>query len=104
MKEIKIKFEAVGTPDTVDDVCNNFCEYYPEFSSNMEEEDYEYNEETKEFMLLWSGEFEDDRLDEHDMDVLIRFTHHAEGFYEGTDAEYVHVEVCVDGKWYGRYE
>ena len=102
MINIKIKFEAVGTVDTVDDVCHNFGEYYPHLAANMEEEDYEYNKKTKEFMLLWAGEFEDDQLDEHDMDEIIRLTHHAEGFYEDTDAEYVHVEVCVNDKWYGR--
>lgn len=99
---VKIKFEAYGSVDTVDEVCNNFYEQYPEFSSNMEEEDYVYRDETNEFMLLWSGEFEDGELDEDDMDTLIRLTHHAEGFYELTEAECVHVEVCVDGKWYGR--
>ena len=99
MKEIKIKFEAVGTVNTVDDICNNFYENYPEFAANMEEEEYEYNKKTKEFMLLWVGEFDPD---EDDMNTLIRLTHHAEGFYEDTDAEYVHVEVCVDGKWYGQ--
>ena len=102
MKKIKIKFEAVGSTNTVDDIYNNFCEGYPEFSSNMEEEDYKYNKKTKEFMILWSGEFEDDELSENDMDTLIRLTHHAEGLYECTDAEYVHVEVYVNGKWYGR--
>lgn len=102
MKEIKIKFEAVGSINTVDDICNNFYENYPEFSSNMEEEDYNYNKKTKEFMILWSGEFEDCKLNNDNMNKLIRLTHHAEGFYEYTDAEYVHVEVCVDGKWYGR--
>lgn len=102
MINIKIKFEALGTVDTVDDVCNNFYQNYPEFSSNMEEEDYKYNEKNKDFMLLWSGEFEDDELDEDDMNTLIRLTHHAEGFYEDTDAECVHVEVCVNDKWYGR--
>ena len=101
MKEIKIKFEAVGNKNTVDDICNNFYENYPEFSSNMEEEDYKYKSKTKKFMLLWAGEFEDDELDDRDMDTLLRLTHHAEGFYEGTNAEYVHVEVCVDGTWYG---
>lgn len=99
---IKILFEAVGTTDTVDDVCHNFYEQYPEFAAHMEEEDYEYNEKTKEFKLLWVGEFKEGELDDHDMDILIRLTHHAEGFYEETNAEYVHVEVCVDGKWYGR--
>ena len=102
--EIKIKFEAIGSIDTVDDICRNFCENYPEFSCNMEEEDYKYNKKTKEFMLLWSGEFEDDELSEYDMHTLIRLTHHAEGLYECTDSEYVHVEVCVNGKWHGRYE
>ena len=102
MMNIKIKFEAVGTVDTVDAVCNNFYTWYSEFASNMEEEDYEYNKKTGEFMLLWEGDFEDDELDEDDMDTLLRLTHHAEGFYEDTDAEYVHVEVCVDGTWHGR--
>lgn len=102
MKEIKIKFEAVGSINTVDAICNNFYENYPVFSSNMEEEDYNYNKKTKEFMILWSGEFEDCEFNNDNMNELIRLTHHAEGFYECTDAEYVHVEVCVDGKWYGR--
>ena len=102
MKEIKIKFEAVGSVNTVDEICNNFYENYPAFAANMEEEDYKYNEKTNEFMLLWCGEFEDDELDDDDMNTLIRLTHHAEGFYDDTDAEYVHVEVCVDCKWYGR--
>lgn len=102
MKEIKIKFEAVGYVDTVDDICNNFYTNYSHFSCEMEEEDYEFDNETNEFMLLWSGEFEDNELDEDDIDTLIRLTHHAEGFYDDTDAEYVHVEVCIDGKWYGR--
>lgn len=102
MKEIKIKFEAVGSLDTVDAVCNNFYEGYPKFAANMDEEDFSHNAKANEFMLLWAGEFEDDYLDDRDMDELIRLTHHAEGFYEDTDAEYVHVEVCVNGRWYGR--
>lgn len=102
MMNVKILFEAVGTVDTVDAVCNNFYEQYSHFSCNMEEEEYEYNKKTKEFKLLWTGDFEDDELDEHDIDTLIRLTHHAEGFYEQTDAEYVHVEVCINDKWYGR--
>lgn len=35
-------------------------------------------------------------------DAIIRLTHHAEGLYENTNAECVHVEVCIGGKWYGR--
>jgi hypothetical protein len=99
---IKILLEAIGTRATVDDVCSNFCEGYPEFSSNMEEEDYKFDEKTGKFSLLWSGDFEEGELDEDSMNTLIRLTHHAEGFYEGTDAEHVHVEVCVNGEWHGR--
>ena len=102
MKEIKIKFEAVGNVNAVNDICNNFCECYPKFSCNMKKEDYKYNKKTKEFMIIWKGEFEDNELSEYDMNTLIRLTHHAEGFYECTDVEYVHVEVCVNNKWYGR--
>lgn len=102
MKNIKILFEAVGTRETVDDIYNNFCENYPEFSVNMTEEEYDFNEETGQFKVLWEGDFEDNELDDDDMYELVRLTHHAEGFYEDTDAEYVHVEVCIDGKWYGR--
>ena len=68
----------------------------------MEEEDYQYDEFSGEFTLLWSGDFDENDLDEDDIDTLIRLTHHAEGFYEDTDAEYVHVEVCINGTWYGR--
>ena len=31
-----------------------------------------------------------------------KLTHHAEALYEDTDYEFVHVEVCVDGIWFGR--
>lgn len=99
---VKISFSAVGTPDTVDDVCHNFYEQYPEFAAHMDEDEYVYDKNTKEFKLLWVGEFEEDELDDHDIDVLIRLTHHAEGFYECTDAEFVHVEVYVQDRWYGK--
>lgn len=102
MTEIKIKFEAIGTEETVGDICYNFHENYPEFAGNMEEIDYAYDEDTMEFMLLWAGQFEDGQLDEYDMEVLMKLTHHAEGFYDETDAEYVHVEVCVDNEWHGQ--
>lgn len=102
MKELKIKFEAYGTPETANNVYSNFCENYPEFSSNMTEEDYEYNKQENTIMMLWSGEFKEGELDDNDMDGFYKLTHHAEGLYEDTDAEYVHVEVCEDGKWYGR--
>ena len=102
MQKVKIKFEAVGSVDTVDDICSNFYQNYPEFAANMGEEECSYNEETGEFALLWAGDFDDDELDEYDLNTLIRLTHHAEGFYDDTDAEYVHVEVYINDKWYGR--
>lgn len=102
MNNIQIKLEAFGAISTVDDVCSNFYEYYPEFSGNMEEENCTYDEKTQLFTLCWSGNFDEGELSEGDLDTLIRLTHHAEGLYENTDAEYVHVEVCINGKWHGR--
>lgn len=100
MVKVKILFTAEGSREDADMVCNNFSENYPEFAEEMEEEEFSCNEETGEIKILWSGEFED--LSEEDRNELIRLTHHAEGLYEDTDAEYVHVEVCIDETWYGR--
>lgn len=102
MTDVKIKFEAFGTPDTVDTVCQNFSENYPEFSCSMSKTDYSYDKKTKEFMLLWEGPFDDEKLNEDDINTLIRLTHHGEGFYDMTDAEFVHIEVYINGKWYGK--
>ena len=32
---------------------------------------------------------------------IIKLTHHAECLYENVDVEHIHVEVCIDGEWYG---
>ena len=96
--EIRILFQAVGSEDVMYDVADNFGANYPEFSEKMEPEICEHND-TNDFTILWIGDFE---LSKEDEKELIRLTHHAEGFYEGTDAEYVHVEVCINGTWYGR--
>lgn len=109
--KVKILFEANGSVQSVDNVCCNFRQHYPEFAAEMEEVGYKYNKRTKDFKLLWVGEFDDDFLNqqnEHSLlgytnrDVLVRLTHHAEGFYDQTGANGVHVEVYVNGKWHGR--
>lgn len=108
--KVKILFEANGSPETVDAVRCNFHNNYPEFAAEMKNEEYDYNKETGRFRLLWVGDFDEsflgDKNDESligytNRDILLRLTHHAEGFYDLTDAEYVHVEVYVDGAWHG---
>ena len=109
--KIKILFEANGTDRTADAVCCNFHQHYPEFAAEMEEVGYKYDKCKKYFTLLWEGDFDESFLNEQNgwsligytnRDVLMRLTHHAEGFYDGTDANGVHVEVFVDDKWHGR--
>ena len=110
--KVKILFEAHGSTQAVDNVCCNFHQHYPEFAAEMEEVDYKYSKRTKNFMLLWEGDFTEEFLNEQNSwslvgytnrDVLLRLTHHAEGFYDETGATGVHVEVYVDEKWHGRY-
>lgn len=98
MVEVKIYFSATGSKETADAVGNNFVENYPEFSEFMTEKMSKYNESSEEFMFLWEGKFPE--LSETDRNTLIRLTHHAEGIYEFTRAEYVHVEVCVNDVWF----
>lgn len=50
--------------------------------------------------FVWAGKA--DELSEEDVDHLLRLTHHAEALYEDSNIEYTHVEVCIDGVWYGR--
>lgn len=92
LHEAQIVFQAKGDEDDVSDVASAMISQYAEFEgkANIEVKD-DGNFEIK-FDGLWLGETDD----------LIRMTHHAEALYEGTDCEYVHVEVCADGEWYGR--
>lgn len=100
--QITIVFEAkYHKLDDIDDVCNNFYENYPHLAANMKEIGFE-KQKGKYFKIIWEGEFEDGDLEESDVDEVIRLTHHAEGFYDDTNVEYVHVEVCIDGTWYGK--
>lgn len=101
MVELKILFMANGDLDGVNAVRDNFYQNYPEFAYNMEES-HTYDGKTKDFQLLWTGNFTENELSESDMEGFCRLTHHAEGLYEDTNVEYVHVEVCVNGTWFGR--
>lgn len=101
INEAEIIFEAVGTSEDLDDLYNNLDNEYPEFKNDFEREELEEknNDDDKmtkcfkcHFYGIWLG----------DTDELIRLTHHAEGLYDQTGMEYVHVEVCLNGKWYGR--
>lgn len=75
-------------------LCDNFYENYPEFSC----EESSYRElPNNVYRFNWIGAVGDEYADE-----IIRLTHHAEAIYEETEAEHVHVEVCVDGTWYGK--
>lgn len=47
--------------------------------------------------FTWTGSVQSE-----DADSLICLTHHAEGIYEGTSAEHVHVEVRIGETWYGK--
>ena len=93
MKKIKIVMTCQLPDSEVEIVFRNMAEGYPEYSVSgkyEKEQDGMQRFEWDGVLLEWGSE-----------DEFIRLTHHAEGLYENTSAEYVHVEVCLDGKWYG---
>ncbi len=75
-------------------IYDNFADNYPEF--DVGEEIYENDGDMVKF--TWTGST--DSLE--DAEGLICLTHHAEGIYDGTSAEYVHVEVRIGEIWYGK--
>ena len=93
---VEIIFEAVGTENDLSKMYENLNNEYTEFMNDVNREEYKYDKKNKEhhchFYGLWIG----------DVNECVRLTHHAEGLYENTKFEFVHVEVCVDGEWYGR--
>ena len=95
--KVKLFLSGLGSDEDIDQMFSNFDENYPEFETI--EDDYHQFEKNGmvEFQTIitgnWNGEIND----------LIRLTHHAEDFYENTDIEYFHVEVCID-KWYGGFD
>ncbi len=101
INEAEIIFEADGTSKDLTDLYNNLDNEYPEFKNDSTRERLKEkkNDDTKmtkhfkcHFYGVWIG----------DTDEFIRLTHHAEGLYDDTGMEHVHVEVCLNGKWYGR--
>lgn len=75
-------------------ICANFADNYPEF--DVDENSYENDGDMVKF--TWTGSVDSSE----DAEALIRLTHHAEGIYDGTSAEHVHVEVSIDGTWHGQ--
>lgn len=96
MKNVQIIMWCKLNKEDIGQIFDNFCAGYPEVDTD---ESFYENLEGDEVKFTWEGTVEDE-----DVDGIIRMTHHAEGLYFDTSAEYVHVEVCVDGKWYGRLE
>ena len=96
---IIINFKSTGSTKTLSDIIHNFYENYPELGCNMKHT-AQYTEKSNVINIRFFGDFEN--LTTDDINKIIRLTHHAEGFYEMTDAEYVHVEVCIDNTWYGK--
>ena len=56
----------------------------------------------KQVAMVFRGGLRETEAPEQEIMQLIRLTHHAEELYEGTGLEYVHVEVCINGRWHGR--
>lgn len=98
---IELVIVTEGTDDDYKDMLNNLDTQYPEFICDYDNEQVDEKhiskskvEFTAHFKGLWNGPEED----------CARLTHHAEGLYEDTRLENTHVEVCIDGTWYGRTE
>lgn len=92
----EIVFEAQGREDDLSQMYCNLDNEYPEFLNDDIKEKYSKkgNIHSCHFYGLWKGQ----------KDELVRLTHHAEGLYEDTDFEFVHVEVRCDGTWYGKLD
>ena len=79
----------------------NFEEGYPEYAKYMHNSIIK-RELTGMFLVRFEGFFPKGYLTEEKVIELKRLTHHAEGLYEDTELEYSHVEVFVDGIWFGK--
>lgn len=96
MKElpVKIVMSCMLDKENVGIVFDNFRENYPEMDV---EESFYYNI-ADGFRFVWIGKIKEDNRD-----AFMRLTHRAEGIYEDTGAEYVHVDVYIE-KWNRYYE
>ena len=97
---VEIRMSCMIDTDKATDLSDNFLESYPEFRNYIRYHSckpciYGTN-------LAWYLWIPENCFDEATKNSIIRLTRHAEGIYEGTGAEYVHVEVCINGEWYGR--
>lgn len=81
MMEAQVDKKAVG------DIFINFAENYPEV--HVRESEYKKLEEPGFYHFSWEGKVSKEHKEE-----LMKLTHHAEGIYAETGAEYVHVEVA----------
>lgn len=70
-------------------------EEYPEFIIQNYSENHLPDGETTSIII-------DGYWTKKDTDDFLRLTHHAEAFYDVFDN--IHVEVCIDDKWYGGNE
>lgn len=94
--KIKMKVTADMSNGYVDEIEYNASEQYPEFHFECIKRTEFKNGNVNYY---FNGEMEDTEENRRNFG---RLTHHAEGLYENSDAENVHVEVYFDGKWYGR--
>ena len=95
LHEVEIVFEAEGTKEDIAQVKINLEENYKAFVRNPDKESIvcEGNTFRCTFPGIWTRDIEE---------CIIWLPHHAEGLYENTTCECVHVEVQVDGLWYGK--
>lgn len=91
---IKIAMNCMINKENIGVIFDNFSQSYPE----MDVEESFYCKITDGFRFVWIG-----KIKEEDRDAFMRLTHHAEGIYEDTGAEYVHVDVYTE-KWNRYYE
>ena len=75
---------------------SNLDTYYPEFEND------DFREKYHKHGRLHHCHFYGIIKDKSKATELARLTHHAEGLYDETEFENVHVEVRLNGKWYGR--
>lgn len=93
---VNIKFLFHGYTTSNDDISQLYSNLYTEYNEyKMKEEKYSW--EDGELLILWVGTVEKEKFDEEE---FIRLTHHAEGLYSNTGIQHVHVEVCIEDKWY----
>lgn len=80
--------------DDPDIAIQNLTKSYPEFKFDMK--DVGVLHVGNKVTITISG-----YINKKNKNNMIELIHHAEGIYENTKFECVHVEVFIDGVWYG---